>query len=514
MRRTLLGFSVATLAMLAAPAGARISLPDAVVYGEVRCDGVLVTGESSVRFVRVSDPLPPYDDQNPVLSRARVGEVPERYVARIALEQPNSATDPRPDDRARVGDPVAAVLEGAGSKCSGRFLGVVQIPAQGAAILRNFSVRSSGSTGEPTPEDDLDDDAIPNFLDNCARSANASQADADGDGIGDACQNEDRSNPSRRAHAIGTPGNAADVDTGFGAVGYVFQLDEREVTNAQYTAFLRAVASEDDPEDLFNDSMATSPAGGIVVAGIPGALDYLVKPNMGAKPVNYVSWLDAARFANWIENGSPEGAIGPDTTETGAFDLTGADPSITAVIDEEAESSLPTEDEWYKAAYFDPNALDAGGAFGYRNYPTGTNSPPTAALADAIGDVTNAGANVANYESAAAWNGAVGNIVTTGDGGATSLFGVADMGGNVAEWLAAPSEGRKRIVRGGSFESSHDKLARYAGLAQRGDLQLDPGYEGPDVGLRLVPEADAAASGFAATLALRLLTVASRARRR
>ena len=41
---------------------------------------------------------------------------------------------------------------------------------------------------------------------------------------------------------------------------------------------------------------------------------------MGDKPVNYVSWLDAARVANWYQNG----ATSLSDTETGAYTLNGA----------------------------------------------------------------------------------------------------------------------------------------------------------------------------------------------
>ena len=37
------------------------------------------------------------------------------------------------------------------------------------------------------------------------------------------------------------------------------------------------------------------------------------------RPVNYVSFWDAARFANWLHNGQPTGAQGAGTTEDGAY---------------------------------------------------------------------------------------------------------------------------------------------------------------------------------------------------
>ena len=46
---------------------------------------------------------------------------------------------------------------------------------------------------------------------------------------------------------VGDPGNTSDT-TGFGSVGYSYQISKYEVTNAQYTEFLNAVGSLDNWE--------------------------------------------------------------------------------------------------------------------------------------------------------------------------------------------------------------------------------------------------------------------------
>ena len=56
---------------------------------------------------------------------------------------------------------------------------------------------------------------------------------------------------------VGNPGNAADTRydaTGFGSVGYVYQIGKYEVTAGQYTEFLNAVAKA-DPNGLYNTAM-------------------------------------------------------------------------------------------------------------------------------------------------------------------------------------------------------------------------------------------------------------------
>ena len=46
---------------------------------------------------------------------------------------------------------------------------------------------------------------------------------------------------------------------------------------------------------------------------------YSVAADWANRPVNYVSFWDAARFANWLHNGQPTGPQGPGTTEGGAY---------------------------------------------------------------------------------------------------------------------------------------------------------------------------------------------------
>ena len=37
------------------------------------------------------------------------------------------------------------------------------------------------------------------------------------------------------------------------------------------------------------------------------------------RPITYMSWSDAARFANWVSNGQPSGPAGLATTENGVY---------------------------------------------------------------------------------------------------------------------------------------------------------------------------------------------------
>ncbi len=157
------------------------------------------------------------------------------------------------------------------------------------------------------------------------------------------------------------------------------------VTNAQYVGFLNAVAAT-DPYGLYSTSMGSTAYGGITRSGsgtIPEPYVYSVKADAVGqgpggtdytytnKPVLYVSWGDAARFANWLNNGQPSGPEVASTTEDGAYTLNGAVTSaaLNAVTRNSGASwFIPSEDEWYKAAYYDGST--------YHDYATGTDTPP------------------------------------------------------------------------------------------------------------------------------------------
>jgi formylglycine-generating enzyme required for sulfatase activity len=252
--------------------------------------------------------------------------------------------------------------------------------------------------------------------------------------------------------SVGHAGNAAD-STGYGAVAYAYQIGKYEVTNAQYGEFLNAV----DPgganaNGIYNAGMGSNARGGITyTAGAASGAKYTITSNMGDKPVIYVSWYDAARFTNWLGNGQ-----GAGSTETGAYTLSGNTGLITKNVG--ATVYLPSEDEWYKAAYYDPTA-GAGGGDNYWAYPTRSDDAPTAATANSTtGVISNPGANVANYNFGADWNGQDGNVTTVGSAAANNYFGTADQAGSVREWNDVV-DGSSRGLRGGSWNGDSSFLA-------------------------------------------------------
>ncbi len=275
--------------------------------------------------------------------------------------------------------------------------------------------------------------------------------------------------------AVSDPGNPADTNQ-LGVVQRRFRLGTYEVTNLQYVAFLTAVATS-DPNGLFNELMTTSDRGGIIRQGTPGDYTYVLKPNFSNKPVNAVSWLDAARFCNWLHNDQAVGPQGPTTTEDGAYDMSQPHDQIARKLG--AKWFLPNHDEWYKAAYYDPFTADAdaGGTPDSGFYPTSSDVMPTQAQANAVGDVANPGPNVANYDKGADWNDENGNVTTVGGCDAPCPWAAFDLAGNVNEMTETPGTPippnppdqpdplPTRRIRGGDFSNQGALMGSPAFLA-------------------------------------------------
>ena len=225
---------------------------------------------------------------------------------------------------------------------------------------------------------------------------------------------------------IGDPGNAAD-STGFGSVGYTYEISTYEVTVAQYTEFLNSVA-QSDPYGLYTGSMQSGPLGAFITqSGTDGSYTYTAVPGTENQPVRWVSFYDAARFCNWLANGQ-----GSSSTETGVYDMAqGA--SVTRSTN--ATWVVPSEDEWYKAAYYDPvNEV-------YYTYPNGSDAEPLEPT-----DATTP--RDMNFGGQPWWQGTV-IYTSTGETSGQSPYGVHDMGGNVEEVTDSIGELLTRLNRGG-----------------------------------------------------------------
>ncbi len=277
---------------------------------------------------------------------------------------------------------------------------------------------------------------------------------------------------------VGNPGNPGRIQMGvagiFGNVSTSYRIGATEVTNAQYVAFLNSVAAS-DPHTLYNIDMALYTRGGILQSGSSGSYTYSVKPDVsdggpggtnytyGDKPVVFVSWYDAARFTNWLNNGATASA----STETGAYTLANG---VSVSRSSGATWFLPTENQWYKAAYYD------GTAGVYYDYPTKSNTAPDNNIP------TSDTGNSANYLLAGSYTQDE-SYPTTSAGAYTlskSAYGTFDQGGNVSEWTETyTSATSTRVRRGGAFDTDATTL--------KADHResIDPTSELEDMGFRV-----------------------------
>jgi formylglycine-generating enzyme len=243
---------------------------------------------------------------------------------------------------------------------------------------------------------------------------------------------------------VGNPGNAPDPLTGDGAVSYSYSIGTYDVTVNQYVAFLNANdPSGADPLSLYNSDMSNTTYGGVNFnPAAPQGQMYSAIAGTGNHPINYVSWIDAIRFANWMDNGQPifvtEPTATDNATENGSYTLTGfmPDPSNDHVYpgitrNPGATIVLPSLNEWYKAAYYNPSTSS------YFLYPTSSNTPPFGGGPTATPNFANNGLAVGNLTDVGAYT------------GTTSPYGEYDMAGNIQQWEQTPI-----FTLGNSFEGA------------------------------------------------------------
>jgi formylglycine-generating enzyme len=274
---------------------------------------------------------------------------------------------------------------------------------------------------------------------------------------------------ANRTHAFGFGGD------GYGAVAGTYRIDRNETTIMDYTEFLNAVAAT-DTYSLYNASMGTDGnIAGINRSGSSGSYTYSVTGS-GARPITYVSWFDAARYTNWLHNGQ-----GAGSTETGAYTLVGGQTSGTAPAKNVGATVwIPTENEWYKAAYYDPTKGASGGYWlhGNRSDSMTTNTIGAAGAANYF-DGTDYAVN-----QSGSYSGSENYLTDAGayGAGSQSFYGLNDVAGNVYEWNDLDAE--SSVLRGGSWDVFEDNLRSSDRLGS------DPSYESNVVGFRVasVPE--------------------------
>lgn len=241
---------------------------------------------------------------------------------------------------------------------------------------------------------------------------------------------------------VGDEANMPDAN-GRGSVADRFRISKYETTTAQWVAFLNRKGKAQPDGGLWNNDMdkqlsGEGPRCEIKRTGQAGDYRYHVSEDYADRPVTHVSFLDACRFCNWLHNGQGDGDI-----ETGAYTLHGYWGTDGRGIRRNpgAKFFVPTQDEWYKAAYYDPNK--PGGA-GYWKYPTRSDQKPS--RDPESGNAANYFLN--GFIDPARYFLPVGTFAKS-----KSSFGTYDQAGNVFEWTEDLKPPFLRTLRGGAYDS-------------------------------------------------------------
>jgi len=225
---------------------------------------------------------------------------------------------------------------------------------------------------------------------------------------------------------IGNPGNAGN-NTSFysdvGRVNYVYNIGKYEVSREML--------------------IKANNLGGLGIplvsmSGFGGNTPYI--PATG----NY--WTEAAKFVNWLNL---------STGNSAAYKFSGSSFVLWNSGDSgyniqnpyrnsQAKYFLPTLDEWYKGAYYDPTKSGSGG---YWKYATGSDLPPTAVSGGTAQDTA-----VYNQPYFS-------NPADITNAGGLSYYGTMAQSGNAWEWIETAYDGvndsalEEKFRLGGSWGS-------------------------------------------------------------
>ena len=255
---------------------------------------------------------------------------------------------------------------------------------------------------------------------------------------------------------IGNPNNVADT-TGSpnpaGSVAYTYNIGKYEVSR-----------------DMINKANTAGSLGITMQDMTSYGGNGLLRPATG------ITWNEAARYVNWLNT---------STGGTAAYKFSGSTFQLWSAGDAGYNASnmfrnslakywLPSSNEWYKAAYGNPNGT-------WNNYPTGSDSVPTAVASGTA-------ANTAVYRQSPSVAALTGPADITSAGG-LSPYGTMGQGGNVWEWNETAYDGSNnspgdiRDLRGGSWLEGVG--GNYLAASTQGGGT--PTYEGdPNQGFRVV----------------------------
>ena len=228
---------------------------------------------------------------------------------------------------------------------------------------------------------------------------------------------------------IGNPGNQSDyrwVQLGYptigtpGSVSYRYNIGKYEISRDQI--------------------VKANTSGGLGITLFDMTL-YGYGGNGVNRPATGISWLEAARYVNWLN--SSKGYQAAYKFINGVFSIwspedVGYDPN-NKVRNSNAKFVIPSQTEWYKSAYGSPDGT-------WYIYPTGSDTIPR-------GTSGGTSPNTAVYGSPT-YGGRTGPADITNAGG-LNAWGTMAQGGNAQEWMETASwedsELSQRMMGGGSW---------------------------------------------------------------
>jgi hypothetical protein len=243
---------------------------------------------------------------------------------------------------------------------------------------------------------------------------------------------------------VGEPGNRPDADHHgqgkYGAVANRFRIAQRQVSHIDYARFLNSVARQEQG-GLYHPRMGIGP-GAIRRVGHPGNYRYLLRVDEPPTPVTHVSWFDAVRYCNWLHHGQKDA---PELLQTGAYELASAPVTRSKA----AKFFLPSENEWYKSAYYVDEEHRSDGA-AYTHFKLGDVNRP---------------------------------IITRADTDLTSPWGMRGYADSIWEWTDTQVGRLHRSIRSAAWFLGNNTQAA-------GHFYSNPEIEYPSIGIRLAAPAN------------------------
>ena len=297
-----------------------------------------------------------------------------------------------------------------------------------------------------------------------------------------------------RADTFGSGGNAFTID--FVNVGNAGNANDTGAGGGSYSSPYGGVAYN------FRMGVTEVPQVWIDKATNLGMTNVTAGAWTGSQPAAYMTWYESAAFVNYLNT---------STGHQAAYNLTFSGVNWSMILwssaqawqtggenlyrNKDAYYFLPSENEWYKAAYHKNDGVTAN----YWDYATASNTIPTA-----VASGTTAGTAV--YYPFYSTTAAVDN-----DGG-LSAYGTQGQNGNVWEWQESAFDGLNN-------SSTEDRVYRGGGRGDAGNNMrssirsaFDPAANGDSVGLRVASIAAVPEPASAALFGLGALLLAARRR--